>query len=172
MSGTLKVIRWYPRVLDDFTNVPDACEYYKGVILEGEKYVSPVGDLGRLHLEQSGLQSYFGGFYKDAMGVAKYLEELYDMEHAKKSSWFHSPTAKQEYGTLTATAIKNYADSDEFIWTLKQFHRTAEYYKDQLENVFKAIISRGYFIQNYFEIKKHNLEFVVVDARREQVNDD
>lgn len=171
MVSKLKVVRWYDRVKDDIAMVPDACEYYKGVILDGEQYISPVGLLQTLHVDHVGLQHFYGGFLRDAIGVRKYLEELYKVEHAKKYAWFHSPEAKQEYGDLKATEIKNYVDGDDVLWAIKQYQLMAQVAEDNLDNLCDALKTRGYYLSNLLEIKKHNLEYAVVDVSRESVND-
>lgn len=171
MGSPLKVVRWFERVRDDITNVPDACEFYKGVILDGEKHVAPVGPLERLHREQPGLVHFYGGFHKDAIAVAKYLEDLYDTEHAKKYAWFHSPEAKQEYGDLKATDIKNYVNGDDFLWSIKQLHHMAMNAERQLDNLCDAMKTRGYYISNLMTIHQYKLEHVFIDATKENTDD-
>jgi hypothetical protein len=172
MGKPFNVIRWYERVRDDLSEMPAAYDYYKEVIQTGAKHVSPVGELERLHQEQPGLVHFYGGFQRDAIAVAKYLESLYEVQYAKKFKWFSSYEAKQEHGDLKVTDIRNFVQADDTLWDLKQLHLMAKHAEDMLTNLCESMTVRGYYITNLKEIHKHKLEHVQIDAAKDTSDDE
>jgi hypothetical protein len=181
---TLKAMRWFDTVrdsCDDLDNsadctklvnaVAEAADYYLSVNADAEKHILVAGKLETMLTEITGLAFFYGGIHTDSQQVRKYLELLLENYEAKKYVWFQTdPSAKSEYGKLTATDLRNFVDADDIVCMLKDCVRLIANRQHVLENIQTQLTAKGFNLKTITDLRINNMEEVWIDGTKETKN--
>lgn len=164
MSGRFQVEIWYLKVIGDLDKIPEAVEYYAGVIKDGEQHLIPKGNLERLMAGQAGLLYFYETAYDDATKIEKWLDEHIDYRKALRYKWLQSADGKAQYGELKATDLKQYVEADEEIRYLSENRFYIGAAKKSLSTLCERLKERGIYLSMIAKLRAAGQQEIMIDA--------
>jgi hypothetical protein len=158
---------WYPEVVEDLDKIVEALEYYRAILLDGQKHLDLRGYLQKLLQEQAGLLRIYGDAHTDCSMIWKWMDETIKHEKAKKRIWYQSPEAKATYGELKKTDIDAYIQSDTDIKNLIDLQLTVELWKESLGNLVEDLKRRGIYLSMISKTRAAGEHEAFIDSSKE-----
>lgn len=167
-----KSIRWFDTIRKDTSKVPEAYEYFKGVVADAEPHTKPIGRLIDITEEVVGLTAFYSGHLKDTQAIRRWLEERQTIVENQTYNWLmHDEEAQALHGTLKTTEAGKMAKVDSKVIELGDYVRLMAYVEHMIEMVYESLMNRQYVIANIINIRKEGFEEVFVNPYRETTNE-
>lgn len=152
-------------------NIKAAGEFYKEALVDGQKFIVPVGNLETLLQQLPGLTYFYRGILVDVQQIRRWLEERMNRLEAEKHNFYmYDDDVKSTYGVLKTTEAAKMAKADPTVVELGDSIRLMAYHEHRLEGLMSAFDDIKYVLNNIVTIRKENLEEVWVDPTRETKN--
>jgi hypothetical protein len=167
-----RVLRWYETICRDRSRLGEAIQYFHSAIANARPHITAVGHLEQLLAETPGLKHYYEGILVDAQQIRRWLEEVQEVEIARKTKWFmYSPEAARIYGNdLKITEIGKLVKAEDDIAGLAMEIRHIANVENQLLSVIEGFTIRNINLNRIVDVRKANLQEVWVDPRKETRN--
>jgi len=167
-SEPLKAIFWFDTVRADRSRINEAFDYYRTAAADARQHLEMHGNLETLVAETPGLAFFFRNIHTDAQQIRRWLEEQLEIKTAQKYKWFAtSPEAKDKYGDLKVTEVKNFVKAEDDIIELAEQIRLISYYDHMMDNVCEGFTNRSIMLNHVVNIRVEKLQEVFIDPRKE-----
>lgn len=166
-----RIQRWYETICRDRSRLPEAITYFQSALEDGRPHITAVGHLEQLLAETPGLEHFYKGILVDAQQIRRWLEELHEIESARKFKWFmYSPEAKRIYGDIKVTEAPRLVKAEDDIAALALSIRSIANVENHLLSLIEGFAIRNINLGRIESVRRANLQEVWVDPRRETQN--
>lgn len=152
--------RWYRRVSEDLTVIPDALEYYMTELDAGFADVEIKGNLIRENQAQGGFVAYYDAMHSDLDGILSVVERN---EKTVRGAVFRE-MVENGVGNkpMNGTELKLIMEADQRVIDAGELVTEVKYVYKQYSSLLKAFEKRGFSLTNITKLRVANMEEVEV----------